>query len=265
VRSAVSLVRACHPEACAAVTVVAVLLGVAVGRAAGTLALIGAAVLTGQLCVGWLNDVLDAARDSATARRDKPIAAGHVTRRTVAVAAVCAGVACVPLSLTVGPLPGALHLVAVGSALGYDAGLKATALSVLPYLVSFGLLPVFVVLGWTVVPWWLPLAGALLGAAAHFANVLPDLADDAATGVHGLPHRIGATGGRITTVALVLAASVVLAVGPSGLSAVRLGLTGLAVAVLLAGHRRLFHAVLVVALLDVVQLVVAAQFVVAVR
>jgi heme o synthase len=255
----VSLVRACHPDACATVTVVAVLLGVAVGRTAVTVVLIGAAVLTGQLCVGWLNDVLDAGRDHATGRADKPIAAGDVARRTVVAAASCAGAACIPLSLAVGPLPGALHLVGVGSALGYDAGLKATAASVVPYVVSFGLLPVFVVLGWAAVPWWLPLAGALLGAGAHFANVLPDLADDEATGVRGLPHRIGGRASLVTAVVLVLATSAVLAVGPSGQLPIRLVLTGLAVVVLLAGHRRPFRAVLVVALLDVVQLVVSVR------
>ena len=64
-----------------------------------------------------------------------------------------------------------------------------------PYVVCFGLLPVFVVLGCPgtpAPPWWLPVAGGLLGAGAHFANVLPDLDDDAATGVRGLPHRLGA-------------------------------------------------------------------------
>jgi 4-hydroxybenzoate polyprenyltransferase len=251
------LVRACHPEACAAVTAVAVLLGVAVGRSAGGLVLVGAAVLTGQLCIGWLNDFLDAERDAAAGRVDKPVAAGDAGRRLVGIAAAVAGVACVPLSLAVGPLPGALHLIAVGSALAYDIGVKATVASVVPYLVSFGLLPVFVVLGHASVAWWLPTAGALLGAGAHFANVLPDLADDAATGVRGLPHRIGATGSRAVTVAVLLAAAVVLAVGPSGQLTVRLALTGVSVLVLAVGRRSLFRAVMVVALLDVVQLVVA--------
>ena len=40
-------------------------------------------------------------------------------------------------------------------------------------------------------------AAAALGSAAHFVNVLPDLADDAATGVHGLPHRLGPLASRI--------------------------------------------------------------------
>ena len=39
-----------------------------------------------------------------------------------------------------------------------------------------------------------PVAGALLGVGAHLLNALPDLADDEATGVRGLPHRLGAGG-----------------------------------------------------------------------
>ena len=98
----------------------------------------------------------------------------------------------------------------------YDLGLKSSPLSVLPYVVCFGLLPTFVVLALPGAPapvWWLPLAGALLGAGAHFANVLPDLDDDAATGVRGLPHRLGRTASRYAAAVLLLAATVVLAAG----------------------------------------------------
>jgi 4-hydroxybenzoate polyprenyltransferase len=248
------------------VTVVAVLLAVAVGRDVLGTVLVGAAVLAGQLCVGWTNDALDAERDIAIGRTDKPIASGAVGRRAVGVAAAVAGVACVPLSLGVGLLPGTLHLVAVLSALAYDVGLKATVASVVPYLVSFGLLPVFAVLGPAPQPpWWLPVAGALLGGGAHFANVLPDLGDDAATGVRGLPHRMGAAGSRWAAVALLVAASVVLVLGPDGHLVVRLALAGAALSTLAGGlvaarrpgSRAVFRAVLVVALLDVAQLVVA--------
>ena len=95
-----------------------------------------------------------------------------------------------PLSLLSGWRAAAVHLVAVLLAWGYDLGLKSTVWSVVPYTVSFGLLPAFVTLGlpgapWP--PWWATAAGALLGAGAHFANVLPDLDDDLATGVLGLP------------------------------------------------------------------------------
>ncbi|NED56002.1 hypothetical protein G3I24_34620, partial [Micromonospora aurantiaca] len=61
------------------------------------------------------------------------------------------------------------------SALLYNRPLKSTPVSVLPYAVSFGALPAFVVLalpGSPVPPAWLVAAAALLGAGAHFANVL---------------------------------------------------------------------------------------------
>jgi 4-hydroxybenzoate polyprenyltransferase len=259
VRRILGLAQACHPEACATVTLVATLLAIAANRTPTTALLIATAVLTGQLCVGWLNDFLDAPRDTATNRTDKPIPAGRTTKLAAAGAAGLAGVACVPLSLSVGVLPGALHLTAVACALAYDLGLKSTALSAVPYLISFGLLPVFVVLGHAPVSWWLPTAGALLGAAAHFANVLPDLAADAATGVRGLPHRIGRKGSTTATVALLVAASVVLAVGPSGQVTLRLILTGVALLVLVLARRHLFRAVMAVAVLDVIQLVVATH------
>ena len=108
--------------------------------------LIGLAVLTGQLTIGWLNDLVDAERDRAVGRPDKPIAAGTISAQVVGVATGLAAAACVPLSLACGLAAGAAHLVAVGAGWAYDLGLKSSRLSVLPYVVCFGLLPVFVVL-----------------------------------------------------------------------------------------------------------------------
>jgi 4-hydroxybenzoate polyprenyltransferase len=265
--AAVGLVRACHPEACVAVALTAVLLGIAIGLDTSTLLLVGGAVLAGQLSVGWTNDVVDAARDAEAGRVDKPVASGQVGLRTATAASVLAGIACVPLSLSVGALPGTLHIIAVALALGYDVGVKSTVFSVVPYVVSFGLLPLFVTLArpHTPVHWWLPAAGALLGGGAHFANVLPDLAADIAGGVRGLPHRIGATASRACAALLLLGASVLLAVGPDGHLVVRLVLVVVSALVLLGGFaigrrpgsRAPFRSVLVVALLDVVLLVIA--------
>jgi 4-hydroxybenzoate polyprenyltransferase len=195
-----------------AVVLMATALAVTTGHGAGEVILIAAAVLAGQLSIGWLNDFLDAERDQTIGRPDKPVAAGAVSRTTVGAAAAVAAVLCIPLSLACGAVAGTLHLVAVVSGWSYDLGLKSTRVSVLPYVVSFGLLPVFVVLagpGPGSPGWWLPTAGALLGAGAHFANTLPDLADDAATGVRGLPHRIGAAGSQAAAAVLLLAATVV--------------------------------------------------------
>jgi 4-hydroxybenzoate polyprenyltransferase len=248
------------------VTAAASALAVTTGRGAGGVLLVGGAVLAGQLSIGWLNDHRDADRDVRVQRADKPVAAGVLARRTVGRAAGIAAVACVPLSLGSGLRAGTVHFVAVASGWAYDLGVKSSIASPLPYLVSFGLLPVFVVLGAPGTrppPWWLPTAGAALGAGAHFANVLPDLDADIATGVAGLPHRLGARASRVAAAALLLTASAVLAVGlpiapglaaltPAGAGAV-LGAGFLAAR--RPGSRALFRAVLLVALLDVALLV----------
>ena len=163
-----------------AVTVVAALLAVAAGRGPGSVAAVVVAVLTGQLAIGWLNDGLDAERDAASGRTDKPVAAGALRPRTVLLAAGGATLLTVPLSLLAGGAAGWLHLVFVASGLLYDAGVKATLASAVPYVVGFGALPAFVVAPAGPVPWWLVAAGALLGAGAHLANALPDLEDDLA-------------------------------------------------------------------------------------
>ena len=46
--------------------------------------------------------------------------------------------------------------------------------------------------------------------------MLPDLADDAATGVRGLPHRLGAAGSQVAAAGLLLAATLTLVFGPPG-------------------------------------------------
>lgn len=270
-----ALLRCCHPEPTAAVTVLMGALAVTTGHSVLGVALVTGAVLTGQLSIGWLNDVLDAPRDVAVGRTDKPLAAGAVSPRTVWTATVLAVLACVALSLAAGGAAGgAVHLLAVAAGLAYDLGLKSTRASLLPYLVCFGLLPVFVVVtlpGGPVPPWWLPVAGALLGGGAHFANVLPDLDDDAATGVRGLPHVLGARAGRFAAAGLLLASTVVIALGapvPLWLAA---GVPVAGLAVLGAGFRlgarpgsrAPFRAVLVVAVLAVALLLAAGPGVVA--
>lgn len=267
----VELIRSCHPQPALAVSAMAALLALSVGRGPQGTVAVFLAVLAGQLSVGWSNDYLDAARDAATGRPDKPVAAGRVTRRTVLVAAVAALLATVPLSLLSGVVAGSLHIAAVLSAWSYNLWLKFGSASVLPYLVSFGLLPAFVVTGLPGHPGppaWLVLTGALLGGAAHFANVLPDLADDLATGVRGLPHRLGRTWSATVALALLLVASVILAAGAPGLPfAVRVGAVPIALAAGLiglrlgrrSGSRAAFTGVIAVAGLDVLLLLVGAR------
>jgi 4-hydroxybenzoate polyprenyltransferase len=271
-----ALVKASHPEPAVAVTTVAALLAAGAGhRPAGVLA-VAASVLASQLAVGWVNDRLDADRDTAVGRTDKPLATGAVSRRTVAVAGVVAAlVTPLPALTLTGPAAVAVT-VALVSALLYDWPLKATPASVLPYAVSFAALPTFVTLalpGAPAPPVWLPVAGALLGAGAHFANVLPDLDDDARTGVRGLPHRLGPAVSRVLAGVLLLAATAVLVFGPPGPpSWAGLAAVAAAAVVLPAGwyaaHRAAgrgartaagFRAVMLVAVIDVVLLVAAGR------
>ncbi|MBE9375971.1 UbiA family prenyltransferase [Saccharopolyspora sp. HNM0983] len=259
----VALIRAAHPAPCAVVAAVAGGLAALTGRAPGGVLLVVTAVLAGQLSVGWLNDLVDAERDAAADRSGKPLAAGEIPAGSVRVAIGCAAAAAVLLSLPSG-LPAAVaHTAALVSAWYYDLDGKSRPWSVLPYAVSFGLLPVFVLWGGArPVPWWLVLAAVLLGSAAHFANALPDLRDDLAAGVRGLPHRLGRPGSTAAAAVLVLAASAVLVLAPGRVTPASWTMLALTALVLVAGgllarrsgSRAAFHAVLVVAVLDVLLL-----------
>jgi heme o synthase len=273
-RTVVSLARASHPEPAAAVTLAATFLAVITGRDARGAAAVAVAVLASQLAVGWHNDWLDADRDRASGRKDKPLATGELSRRTVGVGAVVAAVLTVPLALLSGPKAAGVAALGLGSALAYNWALKFTLASVVPYAISFAALPSFVVLGLPggpTPPMWLVLAGATLGAGAHFANVLPDLADDAATGVHGLPHRLGAVGSTMAAAILLAVASALLVLGPpEAPTPLTLAGLGTAVAVLLVGgyvqirhprSRGAFRAVMVAALIDVALLLTAGRFI----
>jgi 4-hydroxybenzoate polyprenyltransferase len=214
------LLRACHPGPCLAVTAFTSALALAAGRGAGS-AWVALAVLSGHLSVGWSNDWIDADRDRAAGRRDKPVVTGAASAAAVGSAALVALVACVPLSVIAGGIrAAAVHLLAVGVAWAYNLGLKGTVSSPLPYAVSFALLPVFVAasVGGTA-PWWTVVATALLGAGAHFTNALPDLDADDATGVRGLPQRIGRRASVLAGAALLLAgAGIVAAALPPGVA-----------------------------------------------
>jgi 4-hydroxybenzoate polyprenyltransferase len=267
----VALLKASHPEPGGAVTLAMTLLAVGVGHRGWSVLGVAAAIGATQLSVGWVNDWLDADRDATVGRSDKPVATGAIARLPVGVAGGLAALATVPLAWLSGSRAALALGLALVSALLYDWPLKFTPLSVLPYLVSFAALPAFVVLalpGAPTPPLWLLATGGLLGAGAHFANALPDLSDDAQTGVHGLPHRLGPAGSRLAAAVLLLAATVVLAFGPPG-SPSWAGLTALVLAVVVLpigwyaarastarGDRptAVFRAVMLVALIDVVLL-----------
>ncbi|MFD6803173.1 UbiA family prenyltransferase [Streptomyces cyaneofuscatus] len=213
------LALACHPGPVVAVTALACALAVGAGLSPARLTLVGAAVLTGQLSVGWCNDAYDAGRDARAGRRGKPVADGAVSVRAVWGAAAVAATLCVPLSLACGFLAGTVHLAAVAAAWLYNLRLKATVLSWVPYAAGFAALPSLVTLSLPDAPWprwWTVTAGALLGCAAHLGDTLPDIEADRAAGIRGLPHRLGARGTRLLLPVPLLAATGVLVLGPPG-------------------------------------------------
>ncbi|MFE1290663.1 UbiA family prenyltransferase [Streptomyces sp. NPDC058751] len=256
------LVRACHPGAVVAVTTLTAALAVITGRGAGGCVLAWAAVLAGQLSVGWCNDAFDARRDIATGRRGKPVADGSVGTGRVWAAAYTALALCVPLSFLNGFRAGAVHLAAVGAAWAYNLRLKATRWSWVPYALGFAALPAFVTLGLPGRPWpawWVLGAGALLGIGAHLGDVLPDIRGDLATGVRGWPQRLGPDRARLLLPVPLVIASVLLALGPAGPPG-RREVTALALVFLVAvtgtvlGRRRerlAFATAVVVAAVDV--------------
>ncbi len=212
----VTLLRCSHPEPVAAVTLLVTVLAIAGGRGPGAI-WVAAAVLAGQLFVGWTNDYLDRDRDAAAGRSDKPIAAGQIgpgaVRRAAAVALPLAAL----LSLASG-LPATLvHVVAIGAATVYNLWLKFTVLSPLPYAIAFGLVPAFVTFGLAhshAPPLWAVTAGALIGAGAHFAQVLPDIDADREMGVLGLPQRMGRLNSAVAAATLLAAAALAVGLGP---------------------------------------------------
>jgi len=212
------LALACHPLPSIAVTAVATTFAAAVGRGMAGSALVAVTVLASQLSIGWENDYLDRDRDRLAHRADKPIASGMISANAVAVAATAATVALVVSLPFHGWQAGLVGFLAWLSAEQYNRWAKRTIVSFLPYTISFGLLPSFVLLGgdegaWA--PLWLTAAAALLGAGAHFANVLPDIADDLATGVNGLPQRLGRLRSAAVSIAALATASGLLILGPS--------------------------------------------------
>ncbi|HEY5335283.1 MAG TPA: UbiA family prenyltransferase, partial [Mycobacteriales bacterium] len=177
-------------------------------------------------------------------------------------------VALVAFSSTLGWPAALLNLATVASGWAYNLGLKGTWLSAVPYAFSFGALPGVATLAAPGHPGpalWAVATGALLGVAANLTNALPDLAEDRATGVVGLPHRIGARASLALSAGLLVAATVVVVAGPPGSpSALRwAGLGTVAVAVAVAvpafwrrpGSRLPFAGLIAAVAVDIVLLV----------
>jgi 4-hydroxybenzoate polyprenyltransferase len=260
-----ALALSCHPIPSLAVTALTAGLAGLAGLPLDRGILVTSAIFTGQLSIGWSNDYIDAEPDAAVRRSDKPVASGAVAPRVAGIAAGVALVLMLALSGALGWPGGGAALVATACGWAYNLGLKATVLSWLPYAIAFGMLAAVATLSASAPRWpapWALAAGALLGVAAHLANVLPDLGQDAATGVRGLPHRLGPKATALAGAGLLLAASAVILFGAGGQGG-RWRWAGFVAAFLVAGtaaasayrnpsSQRFFRATILIAAMDLV-------------
>lgn len=214
-----ALVRAAQPLPTVAVTGFAVLLAGVAGNGPGRCVLLAAAVLAGQLTVGWSNDLLDAAADARVGRDSKPLAAGELSPRLVGRCLAGAVLATVALSLATGWRPGLAYLFAVGCGWLYNLWLKGTWLSWLPYSLAFAALAAMTTLALRPPRWpagWAIAAAVLLGVAGNLTDTLPGLAERHPAGFRGMPDRIGAHRALVSAGVLLVLATGCVAFGPAG-------------------------------------------------
>jgi len=260
-------VRACHPGPTATVTFVITAVTIGAGRDRVGVLLVAAAVLLGQLSVGWSNDARDADRDLSSGRSEKPTVRGDITASLLWRSAFLALAASIALSYVAGGLiGGTAHVLAVLSAWAYNLALKTTRWSAVPFAVSFGLVPTFITYGLTPAApaaAWVSVTWALMGVGAHLANALPDIDSDRTVSAGGVA---AAMGRRTTTwVALLCMVSAVTILathlgttGPLAAVIVAVAAAGAITVARLGRERALFGFVQILAVCAVLMLVTSA-------
>lgn len=179
----------------------------------GPALVIAVGVFCGQLVVGWSNDAIDYQDDLLHNRQKKPLVSGQISLRLLQNSLRVM----LPLAIVInifGPLGfvgGGLSVFAIGWAVAYNFYFKFTIFSWLPYAIAFGALPSCMALSKGQVPeLWMWVGGALLGTAAHFLNVIKDMDQDQASGIRGLPQRVGTRASVVIAIALIAAAVAVI-------------------------------------------------------
>ncbi|MGK0715384.1 UbiA family prenyltransferase [Leucobacter sp. W1153] len=222
-RTVALLWKSTHPGPTLVVTAIVLGMGLSVGLDPARLLLLIASVFFGQVSIGLSNDAIDASRDRAVGRSDKPLAqedapvslAWAVAAGTLVLALVLAALLTWQVALA--------HFVFLAAAWAYNLGLKATPWSALCFVVGFGAVPALAPLSLPdpmLPPLWATAVGAAFGIAIHFSNVLPDLDDDRATGVRGLPHRMGRVASAVVAPAALVVGAGIVAMSVTGSAAI---------------------------------------------
>lgn len=252
--------RLIHPAPAFAVVALSGALGAILlaqdGRAPDArLLLVVLSVAGSQIATGAFNDWADRFRD-AEAQTEKPLPAGQLSPRS-AIAIGGGGLLLqLATSAVLGLLPLLIGAAATFSALAYDFVLSRTPASLLPYLVSFGLLPLWVASGIGLSLERVATASLLVApfaAAAHLVNALRDFETDAALGSRSLVQVLGRQRSRTVALGLAFGVGLVVAAGlglggqlrPASLA---LGVIGLvAIGQGAASTQRLWYGILVAA------------------
>lgn len=166
-------------------------------------------VFTGQLVVGWSNDLYDYQDDLRHNRQNKPLVAQSISIETLQKWLRFM----VPFSFVanlLGPLGikgGLVYMLGIACGIAYNFYFKFSPLSPLPYAIAFAALPSSIAISKEITPpTWMWLGGALFGMAAHFINVIKDMKEDQVSQIRGLPQILG-------TKKSILAASVLIGLG----------------------------------------------------
>ena len=163
-------------------------------------------VFTGQLVVGWSNDLYDYEDDLKHNRVKKPLVAGLISRKYL-TNWLCFMVPFAFVANLFGPLGfkgGLVYMFGISMGVAYNFYFKYNRFSWLPYALAFAALPSCVAISKGVTPpTWMWLGGAIFGSAAHFINVIKDMDQDRASGIGGLPQRLGKRNSIVAAIALI--------------------------------------------------------------
>lgn len=166
-------------------------------------------VFTGQLVVGWSNDLYDYEDDLRHDRQNKPLVAQSISRETLQ-RWLRFMVPFTFIANILGPLGikgGLVYMLGIACGIAYNFYFKFSPLSPLPYAIAFAALPSSIAISKEITPpIWMWLGGALFGMAAHFINVIKDMKEDQISEIRGLPQILG-------TKKSILVASVLIALG----------------------------------------------------
>jgi 4-hydroxybenzoate polyprenyltransferase len=224
----------------------------------GPAIIIAFGVFLGQLLVGFTNDLNDYQDDLKHQRLNKPLVSGQITtaqlQRAIKIVAPIAVV--VNIAGPLGVKGGLIYLFGVGMGISYNLYFKSTLLSPLPYAFA-ALVACIVVATDRNPPLWLMAAAALLGVAAHFANVLKDLDQDLTSGIKGLPQRLGKKYSRLIVSVLLITTTLLLNNTHPNTPLLVIGLIA-SVITSFAPNKLMFTCLMITAVIDVALLINAA-------